>query len=219
MLPIKNLGDVLPPSAAISIKRRARGSNPQPVARHLISNQAANHSLTLRIIGRSGPALSHRSAVENGTVANICRLTARPLGSATGWCASSFIYCLTPPGSSGSPRIVRSVPFFRPYFRPLFPGSGHACREGGPQRLCGSAGAPFQRLCRAHRPTKTGCGGHAAWICYAGSHECVSCRSSPNFHTQSPAPRPIPYCGGREFLDGGVDRATGQPEHELGHVR
>jgi hypothetical protein len=28
-------------------KRRARDSNPQPVSRHLISSQAANHSLTL----------------------------------------------------------------------------------------------------------------------------------------------------------------------------
>ena len=31
-----------------SAKRRARDSNPQPVSRHLISSQAANHSLTLR---------------------------------------------------------------------------------------------------------------------------------------------------------------------------
>ena len=31
-------------------RRRARESNPQPVARHLISNQTANHSLTLRNI-------------------------------------------------------------------------------------------------------------------------------------------------------------------------
>jgi hypothetical protein len=30
------------------LKRRARESNPQPVARQLISNQSANHSLTLR---------------------------------------------------------------------------------------------------------------------------------------------------------------------------
>lgn len=30
--------------------------------------------------------------------------------SAVGWCAPSFIYCLTPLGSSGSPRIVQVVP-------------------------------------------------------------------------------------------------------------
>ena len=30
------------------LKRRARESNPQPVTRHLISSQAANHSRTLR---------------------------------------------------------------------------------------------------------------------------------------------------------------------------
>gem|GEM_PF-6060573 len=29
-------------------KRRARESNPQPVSRHLISNEAASHSLTLQ---------------------------------------------------------------------------------------------------------------------------------------------------------------------------
>ena len=34
-------------------QRRARDSNPQPVSRHLISSQAANHSLTLR--GSSTP--------------------------------------------------------------------------------------------------------------------------------------------------------------------
>jgi hypothetical protein len=33
--------------AAFLLKRRARDSNPQPVSRHLISSQAANHSLTL----------------------------------------------------------------------------------------------------------------------------------------------------------------------------
>jgi hypothetical protein len=31
------------------LKRRARDSNPQPVSRHLISSQAANHSLTLPV--------------------------------------------------------------------------------------------------------------------------------------------------------------------------
>lgn len=34
------------------LKRRARDSNPQPVARHLISSQAANHSLTLHWMSR-----------------------------------------------------------------------------------------------------------------------------------------------------------------------
>jgi CBS domain-containing protein len=34
----------------IVTKRRAWGSNPQPVSRHLISSQAASHSLTLRAI-------------------------------------------------------------------------------------------------------------------------------------------------------------------------
>jgi len=35
-------------AASGDTKRRARGSNPQPVTRHLISSQAASHSLTLR---------------------------------------------------------------------------------------------------------------------------------------------------------------------------
>ena len=35
-------------AASVGTKRRARGSNPQPVTRHLISSQAASHSLTLR---------------------------------------------------------------------------------------------------------------------------------------------------------------------------
>jgi Phage integrase family len=35
-------------AAPIGAKRRARDSNPQPVSRHLISSQAADHSLTLR---------------------------------------------------------------------------------------------------------------------------------------------------------------------------
>jgi hypothetical protein len=83
--------------------------------------------------------------------------------SAAGWCASSFIYCLTPPGSSGSPRIASDrlgspgSPVPRRFSPPR-----RTCRQWGRERLCGSAGAPFQRLCRAHPPTKTGCGGHAA---------------------------------------------------------
>ena len=34
---------------SVYIKRRTRDSNPQPVARHLISNQAASHSRILRM--------------------------------------------------------------------------------------------------------------------------------------------------------------------------
>jgi hypothetical protein len=44
-------------------KRRARDSNPQPVSRHLISSQAANHSLTLqgdRCTAENGPSLAVR---------------------------------------------------------------------------------------------------------------------------------------------------------------
>jgi len=38
------------------VKRRARGSNPQPVSRHDISNVAASHSLTLQgSVFRAGP--------------------------------------------------------------------------------------------------------------------------------------------------------------------
>jgi hypothetical protein len=43
-------------------ERRARESNPQPLAGHLISSQAANHSHTLRV---SGPA---RAGLENRTL-------------------------------------------------------------------------------------------------------------------------------------------------------
>ena len=46
-------------------ERRARDSNPQPVSRHLISSQAASHSLTLRI-GSTPNLLLERSSGKNG---------------------------------------------------------------------------------------------------------------------------------------------------------
>jgi hypothetical protein len=33
-------------------KRRTRGSNPQPLTGHIISNDAANHSLILQMVAR-----------------------------------------------------------------------------------------------------------------------------------------------------------------------
>jgi len=49
-----------PNTGVVSRKRRARDSNPQPVSRHLISSQAANHSLTLR--GHSSRVFRDRKA-------------------------------------------------------------------------------------------------------------------------------------------------------------
>ena len=62
-------------------KRRARDSNPQPVARHLISSQAANHSRTLRsdIVSRCSSEVFVVDRTEFGIVgfSTVARLDAR----------------------------------------------------------------------------------------------------------------------------------------------
>ena len=68
-------------------KRRARDSNPQPVSRHLISSQAASHSLTLRAAW-ANPSSSLRGTA--GVSARTPKLTAEwrtreaALGSVSG---------------------------------------------------------------------------------------------------------------------------------------
>lgn len=48
LLPLQDLASPGGVLASRGEERRARESNPQPASRHLISNQTANHSLTLR---------------------------------------------------------------------------------------------------------------------------------------------------------------------------
>lgn len=151
----------------------------------------------LRIHGRSGRYPTTYPPRETGPwpASTAARRDGERLVGTVAGVVCTFLYILSDPARLKWFAMDRPV-------RPRFSGLDRARRGDGWERLCGSASAPFQRLCRARRPSATVCGGRAAWSCYAGSHECVSCRLNPIFHTQSSPSRPIRYCGDRAFLAG-----------------
>ena len=199
----------------------------QPLAwRSKFSNQAANHSLTLRmdripvvdvvpwysclVVGPLRPAQSTRQRVGVSTLYTVPpavtqedrSVVARrphrgPRSNCPNWAASPQSGPL--PTADGGPRSHTSSTAIRG--RPvtsILPGPvPEILRAPIMQTQVAAADPPpTPPPCRPGRSSKA-CGVGAARICYAGCHECVPCTPRPILRACRRAASPIPYNSGR----------------------